>query len=182
MCSCLMLPASAMNLFSCVFPRVPSLVTWPVCLLSGTSCLHIYTVEFSDMSFPNVRYSLPRRNNINRACSSLSMDDQSFYNQRNNSNAKPCNAKVYNCGVTGLTHRLAHANPTTSHATLELVQVSPRTITPFIRSPRWRIRLSSSLVWVSFVSSSPAECILVKMSKGLFLVHKLTYRKCESVS
>ena len=29
------------------------------------------------------------------------------------------------------------------------------------RSPRWRIRLSSSVVYVSFVSSSPAECILV---------------------
>ena len=29
------------------------------------------------------------------------------------------------------------------------------------RSPRWRIRLSSSLVYVGFVSSSPLECILV---------------------
>ena len=29
------------------------------------------------------------------------------------------------------------------------------------RSPRWRIRLSSSLVSVSFVSSNPPECILV---------------------
>ena len=30
----------------------------------------------------------------------------------------------------------------------------------YCRSPRWFIRLSSSLVQVSFVSSSPTECIL----------------------
>ena len=31
----------------------------------------------------------------------------------------------------------------------------------YSRSPRWRIRLSSSLVLVSFVKSNPPECILV---------------------
>ena len=31
---------------------------------------------------------------------------------------------------------------------------------PIYRSPRWRIRLSSSLVQVSSVSSNPPECIL----------------------
>ena len=42
-------------------------------------------------------------------------------------------------------------------------QVRPVTLdgTWYRRSPRWRIRLSSSLVQVSFVSSNPPKCILV---------------------
>ena len=37
------------------------------------------------------------------------------------------------------------------------------------RLPRWRIRLSSSLVQGSFVSSSPPVCILVSIRKEFFL-------------
>ena len=50
------------------------------------------------------------------------------------------------------------------------------------RSPRWRIRLSSSLVKVSFVSSSPAEYILVYIRWDVFLWTNLFAQNRESVS
>ena len=40
------------------------------------------------------------------------------------------------------------------------------------RSPRWRNRLSSSLAWVSFVSSNPPACILVQIRGDFFLCTK----------
>ena len=47
-----------------------------------------------------------------------------------------------------------------------------------IRSSRWRIRLSSSLVLVSFASSSPPECILVYI-RGDFSCAQIDLRKAR---
>ena len=44
---------------------------------------------------------------------------------------------------------------------LEIREANKTLEVSICRSPRWRIRLSSSLVWVSFVGSTSPECILV---------------------
>ena len=46
----------------------------------------------------------------------------------------------------------------------------------YTRSPRWRIRLSSSLVWVSYVTSTPLECILVYKFVGTFSCAQIDVR------